>query len=369
MSEPIAVPHLDLKLQVKNLRPELDAALARALDNCSFCLGPDVEAFEREFADFHEARHAVGFNSGTSALHVCMKLLDVGPGDEVIVPPFTFAATGWAVSYTGAKPVFVDIEPDTFCLDPEKLEAAITERTKAVMPVHLYGHPCDMDAIRAVCAKHDLPIVEDAAQAHAAKYKGKFVGTLGELGCFSFYPGKNLGACGEGGAMLTNDDAFAERARVLRNHGSRERYHHDEVGFNYRMEGIPAATLRVKLKRLDEWTEARRRIASRYAELLTGAELTLPAEAEGVQSAWHLYVIRHLRRDELAKHLEANQVGFGVFYPIPLHLQKCYAELGYQPGDLPVSERVANEVLSLPIFPELTDAQIERVAEVVNSFS
>lgn len=367
MSEPSAVPYLDLKLQIANLRPELDAALATALDNCSFCLGPDVEAFEREFADFHEARHAVGFNSGTSALHVCMKLLDIGPGDEVIVPPFTFAATAWAVSYAGAKPVFVDIEPDTFCLDPEKLEAAITERTRAVMPVHLYGHPCAMDELRAVCAKHNLPIVEDAAQAHAAKYKGKFVGTLGQMGCFSFYPGKNLGACGEGGAMLTNSDAFAERARALRNHGSRERYRHDEVGFNYRMEGFPAATLRVKLKRLNEWTEARRRIAGRYAELLAGADLTLPREAEGVESAWHLYVLRHPRRDELAKHLDANRVGYGIFYPIPLHLQKCYAELGYGPGDLPVSEQAANEVLALPIFPELTDAQIERVAEVVNA--
>lgn len=369
MSEPTAVPYLDLKQQIKNLRPELDAALARSLDNCSFCLGPDVEAFEQEFANFHEARHAIGFNSGTSALHVCMKLHDIGPGDEVIVPPFTFAATGWAVSYTGAKPVFVDIEPNTFCLDPEKLEAAINERTKAVMPVHLYGHPCAMDEIREVCARHDLPIVEDAAQAHAAKYKGRFVGTIGEMGCFSFYPGKNLGACGEGGAMVTNSDAHAERARALRNHGSRERYLHDEVGFNYRMEGFQAATLRVKLKRLNEWTEARRRIAGRYSELLRGTELTLPRESQDVQSAWHLFVLRHPRRDELAKHLAENQVGYGVFYPIPLHLQKCYADLGYQPGDLPVSEQAAKEVLSLPIFPELTDAQIERVAEVVNSFS
>ncbi|HWW02240.1 MAG TPA: DegT/DnrJ/EryC1/StrS family aminotransferase [Candidatus Acidoferrum sp.] len=363
-----AVPYLDLPAQMRGLRKEIDAAIARTLDNCSFCLGPDVAQFEKDFARFCGAEHSVAFNSGTSALHVALLLLNVGAGDEVITTPCTFVATSWAISYVGARPVYVDIEDATFNLDPKRVERAITPRTKAVLPVHLYGHPADLDPLLEVCRKHNLPLVEDAAQAHAAKYKGKVVGTFGVVSCFSFYPGKNLGAYGEGGALVTNDANMAARARSLREHGSSQRYYHDEIGFNYRMEGIQGAVLGVKLKHLDTWTRERRRVAHRYHELLAGTPLQLPREAEYAQSAWHLYVVRHPRRDELKKHLEANHVGCALHYPLSLHLQKAYAHLGHKPGDFPIAEKAARECLSLPIYPELTDAQVQRVAGVIKEF-
>jgi dTDP-4-amino-4,6-dideoxygalactose transaminase len=363
-----AVPYFDLPAQIRALRKDLDAAIARTLDNCSFCLGPDVVQFEKDFAKYCGAEHAVGFNSGTSALHVALLLLGVGPGDEVITTPMTFVATSWAISYAGAKPVYVDIDDATFNLDPKLIERAITPRTKALMPVHLYGHPFDVDPILAIGKKHNLPLVEDACQAHGAKYKGKTVGTLGPLSGFSFYPGKNLGACGEGGALVTNDAKFAARARSLREHGSTVRYYHDEVGYNYRMEGIQGAVLGVKLKHLADWTKKRRAIAHQYHELLAGTPLQLPREAAWGESVYHLYVVRHARRDELKKHLEANGVGCALHYPLPLHLQKCYASLGYKPGDFPVAEKAARECLSLPIYPELTEPQIKRVAEVIKDF-
>ena len=362
------IPYLDLPAQIRGLRPEIDAALARALDNCSFCLGPDVAQFEKDFARFCGAQHALGFNSGTSALHVAMRLLGVGSGDEVITTPYTFIATSWAISYVGAKPVYVDVDDATFNLDSKLIERAITPRTKAVLPVHLYGHPFDADAILEICRRHKLPLVEDAAQAVGAKYQGKMVGTLGDISGFSFYPGKNLGACGEGGALVTNNAAFAARAKSLREHGSTQRYHHDEVGYNYRMEGFQGAVLGVKLKHLQKWTDARRCVAKRYTELLAGTPLQLPREAGYAESAWHLYTVRHPRRDELKQHLDDHGVGNAVHYPIPLHLQKAYAALGHQPGDFPVAEKAAREVLSLPIFPELTDAQILRVTEVIKDF-
>jgi dTDP-4-amino-4,6-dideoxygalactose transaminase len=366
MAEPI--PYLDLKAQIKPLRAEIDAAIARTIDNCSFCLGPDTAQFEKDFAKFCGAEHAIGFNSGTSALHVAMLLLKVGPGDEVITTPFTFVATSWAISYVGAKPVFVDIDDATMNLDPNLVERAITPKTKAVMPVHLYGQPFDVDPILEICRKHKLPMVEDACQSHGAKYKGKTIGTFGELSGFSFYPGKNLGAAGEGGALVTNNLEFAKRAKSLREHGSSVRYYHDEVGFNYRMEGIQGAVLGVKLPHLKKWTSERQRVAKRYAELLKDTPLQLPHEAGFAESVWHLYVVRHPRRDELKAHLDANGVGCALHYPLPLHLQKCYANLGHQPGDFPVAEKAARECLSLPIYPELTDAQIQRVAEVVHGF-
>ncbi len=366
MSEP--VPYLDLRAQLKPLRAEIDAAIARTLDNCSFCLGPDVAQFEKDFAVFCGAQHALGFNSGTSALHVAMRLLGVGPGDEVITTPYTFIATSWAISYCGAKPVYVDIDDATFNLDPNLIERAITPRTKAVLPVHLYGQPFDVDAVAAICRKHKLPFVEDAAQAHGAKFKGKTVGSLGDIACFSFYPAKNLGACGEGGALVTNNAALAARAKALREHGSTVRYHHDEVGYNYRLEGIQGAVLGVKLKHLGRWTRERQRVADRYAELLGDTPLKLPVVAAGNESAWHLYTVRHPRREELKKFLDANGIGNAVHYPLPLHLQKVYAPLGHQPGDFPVAEKAARECLSLPMFPELTDAQIQRVAAVVKDF-
>src|SRR6267154_3291622 len=349
------IPYLDLPAQIKSLRKELDAAIARTLDNCSFCLGPDVVQFEKDFAKFVGKQHCVAFNSGTSALHVALLLLDIKPGDEVISTPYTFVATSWAISYVGAKPVFVDVEDGTMNLDPKLLERAITPKTKAVMPVHLYGQSFDIDPILEICRKHKLPLVEDTAQSHAATYNGKMVGTFGDMSCFSFYPGKNLGACGEGGALVTNHAAHAKRARSLREHGSTVRYYHDEVGFNYRMEGIQGAVLGIKLKHLEKWTRERRRVAHRYHELLADTPLQLPTEADYAESAFHLYVVRHPRRDELKKHLESQKIGCALHYPVPLHLQKCYASLGYRAGDFPLAEKAAQQCLSLPIYPELKD--------------
>jgi dTDP-4-amino-4,6-dideoxygalactose transaminase len=262
----------------------------------------------------------------------------------------------------------VDIEEGTMNLDPNLVERAITPRTKAIMPVHLFGHPCDLDPILALGKKHGLPVVEDAAQAHGAKYKGKIVGTLGDISCYSFYPGKNLGACGEGGALLTNNAAFAKRARALRDHGSSVRYYHDEVGYNYRMEGMQSAVLNVKLKHLPKWTEERRRVAHRYHALLADTPLRLPVEADYAESAWCLYVVRHPRRDDLKTLLEKEGIGCALHYPLPLHLQKCYASLGHHAGDFPVTEKAAHECLSLPIYPELTEAQIQRISKVIHDF-
>jgi dTDP-4-amino-4,6-dideoxygalactose transaminase len=363
-----AVPYLDLVAQMRPLRKEIDAAIARALDNCSFCLGPDVAQFEKDFARFCGAANCVAFNSGTSALHVAMLLLNVGPGDEVITTPSTFVATSWAISYVGAKPVYVDIDDATFNLDPKLVERAITPRTKAVVPVHLYGQSADLDPLLAICRKHNLPLIEDAAQAHGATYKGKRVGTFGQISCFSFYPGKNLGAYGEGGGLLTDNESQAARARSLREHGSTQRYYHDEIGFNYRMEGIQGAVLGIKLKHLESWTRERQRVAHRYGELLADTPLQLPHEAGYGQSAWHLYVVRHPERDKLKKHLETNHVGCALHYPVPLHLQKAFAHLGHKPGDYPVAEKAARQCLSLPIYPELTEAQMQRVSTVIHDF-
>jgi dTDP-4-amino-4,6-dideoxygalactose transaminase len=366
MTEPI--PYFDMPAQIRALRKDLDAAIARTLDNCSFCLGPDVVQFEKDFANYVNATHCLGFNSGTSALHVAMIALGIGPGDEVITTPYTFVATSWAISYVGAKPVYVDIDDATFNLDPKLVQRAITSRTKALLPVHLYGNPLDLDPLLEIARRAKIPLVEDAAQAHGATYKGRMVGTFGEMSCFSFYPGKNLGACGEGGALVTNSAAFATRARSLREHGSSVRYFHDEVGFNYRMEGIQGAVLGVKLKHLAKWTARRRAIAKIYSELLSETPLQLPRETAGAESAWHVYVVRHPRRDDLKKHLEANGVGCALHYPLPLHLQKCYASLGYKAGDFPVAEKAARECLSLPIFPDLTDRQLQRVTDVIKGF-
>jgi len=366
MSQPI--PYLDLPAQLRPLRKELDAVIAKTLDNCSFCLGPDVVQFEKDFARYCGAEHSVGFNSGTSALHVALLLLNIGPGDEVITTPHTFVATSWAISYVGARPVYVDIDDATFTLDPKQVERAITPRTKAIMPVHLYGHPCDLDPLLEICRKHKLPLVEDAAQAHGAKYRGKPVGTFGAVSGFSFYPGKNLGACGEGGALVTNNEAYAARARSLREHGSTQRYYHDEIGFNYRMEGIQGAVLGVKLRHLEKWTEGRRRVAHLYHKLLADTPLQLPREADYAESVYHLYVVRHPRREELKKHLEAQKIGCALHYPVPLHLQKCYASLGYKTGDFPIAEKAARECLSLPIYPELTDEQVGCVADGIKDF-
>ncbi len=359
------IPTIDLEAQIAECREEIDAAVARILDYRSFCLGPDVDAFESEFADYLGVEHVVGCNSGTSALHLAMKVLDIGPGDEVIIPPMTFVATAWAVSYVGATPVFADIDPETWCLDPGKVEAAITPRTKAVIPVHLYGHPADVDAISSICEPRGIAVVEDAAQAHGALYKGRKAGSIADLSCFSFYPGKNLGACGEGGALIARNPEHAARARALRNHGSIERYYHDEVGFNYRMEGIQAAVLRVKLKRLEDWIEKRNAIARDYLEAWADSGIGLPTTADYARHAWHLFVLRAANRGEFVKRLTELGVGTALHYPVPLHLQKCYASLGGRKGDFPVAEMLARECVSVPMFPELSEARIERVASAV----
>lgn len=365
----MTVPYFDLPAQIRALRPELDAAIARTFDTGAFCLGPEVVQFEKDFAAYCGASHSIGFNSGTSALHVAALLLNLGAGDEVITTPHTFVATSWALAYVGAKPVFVDIDEATMNLDPRRIERALTPRTKAVMPVHLYGHPFDADAILEICRRHNLPLIEDAAQAHGARYKGKVTGTFGDVSGFSFYPGKNLGACGEAGALVTNRADFAARARSLREHGSSVRYYHDEIGYNYRMEGLQGAVLNVKLRHLPAWTVARRRIAHRYHQLLSGTPLALPREATWAESVYHLYVVRHPARDRLKAHLEKCGVGTALHYPLPLHLQKCFASLGHRAGDFPVAERAAKECLSLPIYPELTDAQQDHVAASIKSFT
>jgi len=366
LNRPVA--YLDLAAQIRSIRPKLDSAIARVLDSCAFCLGPEVEQFEKDFARYCGADHCIGFNNGTSALHVAMLLLGIGPGDEVITTPFTFVATSWAICYAGARPVFVDIEEDTFNLDPNLVERAITSRTRAILPVHLYGHPADLDRLLAISQQNNLPLIEDAAQAHGAKFRGRSVGTFGKMSCYSFYPGKNLGACGEGGALVTNDASLAKHARALRDHGSTRRYYHDEIGYNYRMEGIQGAVLGVKLEHLDAWTSERRRVAERYNKLLADTPLQLPGEADYAQSAWHLYVARHPLRDALKAHLDAHQIGCGMHYPVPLHLQKAFAHFGYKPGAFPIAEKAARECLSLPIYPELTDQEIQTVTDTIADF-
>jgi dTDP-4-amino-4,6-dideoxygalactose transaminase len=362
------VPYFDLKGQIKSVRAELDRAIAEQLDNGSFCLGPAVDAFEKAFARYCGAKYALGFNSGTSALHVATRILNLGPGDEVITTPFTFVATSWAIVYTNAKPVYVDVDPATMNIDVSKIEAAITPRTKAIMPVHLYGHPVDLDPLLRICEKHKLALIEDAAQAHGAKYKGKPVGTFGQMSGWSFYPGKNLGACGEGGALVMNDEAIYKRARALREHGSYERYYHDEIGYNYRMEGIQGASLGVKLPHLPAWTARRREIAHRYHEALAGTPLRLPVEASYAESVYHCYVIRHPKRDAFREFLNKRGIGTALHYPLPCHLQKCFAHFGHKAGDFPVAEQAARECVSLPVYPEMTNAQQDAVIAAIKDY-
>ncbi|MDD5262685.1 MAG: DegT/DnrJ/EryC1/StrS family aminotransferase [Methylacidiphilales bacterium] len=362
------VPYFSLTEQTNSLRKELMAAFNRCLDTNAYCLGPEVDAFEKEFAAWNNSAHTIAVNSGTSALHLGLLLLGVAPGDEVITTPFTFASTSWAISYAGARPVYVDIEPETYNIDPSKIEAAITSKTKAILPVHLYGHPCELEPLQKIARKHKLGILEDAAQAHGAHYQGGKVGNFGECGAFSFYPTKNLGALGEGGMLTTSDPKMAERARALRNHGSYRRYYYDEIGYNYRMEGIQGAALRIKLKHLDENNRRRGELATLYTQQISGLPIVLPRVKHGVESAWHLYVIRSPRRDELAAHLNQNGIGTAIHYPVPLHLQQCYAFLGHKPGDFPVAEQVARECLALPFYPEMASEQVKQVCEAIRTF-
>ncbi len=363
------VPFLDLSLQHRALRDQALAALAATYDATRFCLGKDVEDFENAFSATLGYPRALGLNSGTSPLHLAATLAGWGSGDEVIVPPFTFISTVWGVSYVGATPVFADIDETTFNIDPAKIEAAITPRTKGIVAVHLFGQPAPMDEILAIAKKHGLFVVEDCAQAVGAKYKGVPVGLLGDCGTFSFYPTKNLGGCGEGGAFVAKNDELFAKAKLLRVHGSGRRYYHDHVGFNFRMDGFQGALLGVKLPHLAAWTARRREIATRYLDGIKLLDTKLPCglRSEG-ESVWHQFTLRHPHRDRLRDHLAKHEVGTDLIYPVPLHRQDCYAGLGYGEGSMPVAERACATVLSLPIFPELTDAQVDHVIASVNAF-
>lgn len=363
------IQFLDLKAQYQSIKQEVDQAVLAVLESSQFVLGPEVAAFEKEFAAFSGATHGIAVNTGTSALHLALLAAGVGPGDEVITVPFTFVATVAAIRYTGARPVFVDIEPRSFTMDPAALTAAITPRTKAIVPVHLYGQAADMDPIVAIARRHGLVVIEDACQAHAAEYKRRPVGSLGDLACFSFYPGKNLGAYGEGGIILTNDAAHARQARMQRDWGQEQRYHHTLQGFNYRMEGIQGAVLRVKLRHLAKWTDLRRERAAMYNRLLADRGVTTPPEMSYARHVYHIYAVRSLDRDGLQKQLLDRGVHTGLHYPIPVHLQPAHADLGYTAGQFPHSEAAAREVLSLPLYPEMPLTDVEGVAEAIGAAS
>lgn len=358
------IPLLDLKQQFETIREEALAAITEVMATSSFAGGPFVEKFEKNFAEFCQCRYAVGVGSGTDALWIALRGLGVGPGDEVITVPNSFIATAEAISQCGAVPVFVDIDKQTYTLDPDLLETAITSRTKAIIPVHLYGQMADMDPIMSIAEKHGLLVIEDAAQAHGAEYKGRRAGSLGRAGCFSFYPGKNLGAYGEAGAVVTNDEKLAEKMRIFRDHGQHSKYHHNVIGWNSRMDGIQGAILDVKLKYLPLWNTARRKNAALYNSLLADIKgVTLPSEAEYARHVYHIYPIRLEKRDEVLSRLAEKDISCGIHYPVPIHLQNAYNGMGRSKGAFPLTEKYAAEQLSLPMFPELTEQQISYVVE------
>jgi dTDP-4-amino-4,6-dideoxygalactose transaminase len=359
------VPYLDLRAQYQNLGSEVLSALEEICESTSFAQGRATSEFETKFAAYCGVDHCVSLNSGTSALHLSLRCLDVGPGDEVVTVAMTFIATAWALSYVGATPVFVDIDPVRRTLNPDSLESAITSRTKAIIPVHLYGMPAEMDRIMAIAERHGVPVIEDAAQAHGARYRGRRVGQFGQIACFSFYPSKNLGAYGEGGALVTNDASIAQRARSLRDHAQSQKYLHDEIGYNYRMDSFQGAVLCIKLKHLDEWNRARNDCARHYTELLKDSSYKLPTHVSDSECVWHCYVIETPERERVRSALHDVGVQSAVHYPVPIHLQKAYAHLGYRTGDLPVTEALCEHCLSLPIYPELSREKISRVASVL----
>jgi dTDP-4-amino-4,6-dideoxygalactose transaminase len=362
------IPFLDLQGAYVELQDEIDTAVARVLQSGWYIGGAEVEAFEADYAAYVEAKYCVGLGNGLDALHLALKALDVGPGDEVIVPSNTYIATWLAVSYTGAKPVPVEPDERTYNLDPARLEAAITPRTKAIMPVHLYGQPADLEPILAIARKHSLYVVEDGAQAHGARYKGKRVGSHGDIVTWSFYPGKNLGAMGDAGAVTTNNPDLADKIRVLRNYGSRVKYVNEVTGYNSRLDPLQAAILRAKLPHLDEWNQRRRDLAAFYLQALGKTDLVLPFVPEWAEPVWHLFVVRSRERDKLQKHLEAEGVGTLIHYPIPPHLQGTYRDLAILKGSLPISEAIHREVLSLPIGPQLRFEQARHVVEVLQEY-
>ena len=363
------VPFLDLKAQYETIKDEVSQAIQEVLDKTAFAGGPFVAQFEKEFADFCKVPHAIGVGSGTDALWLALLALGVGPGDEVITVPDTFIATAEAITYCGARPVFVDVEEATYNMDPSKLEAAITSKTKAVIPVHLFGQMADMDPIMGIARKHKLFVVEDASQTHGAEYKGRIAGSIGDAGCFSFYPGKNLGAYGEAGAVVTSNADLDKKIRMLRDHGQAKKYYHDLIGWNARMDGLQGAILSVKLRYLPAWNEARRRNAKLYNEMLGKVDgVVIPQESPQNKHVYHIYAIRVQNRDSLISALAGKDIHCGIHYPIPLHLQEAYKVLGLGKGSFPVAEKVAAEFVSLPMFAELFEEQIARVAGEVKAF-
>lgn len=364
------IPLVDLHAQYESIKPEIDAAIQRTIDRTAFILGPEAKQFEDRFAEFCGVKHAIGLDSGTAALHLALIALNIGAGDEVITTAHTFVATSEPISLVGARPVFVDIDPRTYNMDPHQLEAAITPRTKAIIPVHLYGQPAEMDLILDIARKHNIPVIEDAAQAHGATYRDRKIGTLATMACFSFYPGKNLGAYGDAGALTTNDDDLNKKIRMLRDHGRTTKYEHEITGYGYRLDGIQGAILDAKLKHLPDWNAARRSHADYYTELLSNVDdsIVTPYEPSHLKSVYHLYVIRTRKRDELLQYLKTQDIEAGIHYPVPLHMQPVYKNLGYHPGDFPQTEQASREILSLPLYPELSHAQMEHVVETMRQF-
>jgi dTDP-4-amino-4,6-dideoxygalactose transaminase len=362
------IPLVDLKAQYQSIRPPVDAAIRRVIERSTFILGPEAAQFEQTFAQYVGAKRAVGVASGTAALQLALLACGIGQGDEVITTAFTFVATAETVSHTGAKPVFVDIDPCTYNLEPNRVEAALTPRTRAIVPVHLYGQPAEMESLLDIARRHHLWVIEDAAQAHGAAYQGRRCGSIGDLACFSFYPAKNLGAYGDGGAVTGNDEDLLGKVCKLRDHGRISKYQHDELGYGERLDALQAAVLGVKLSYLDEWNEARRRHAKLYTKLLEGSEVVMPVEAPDRHHVYHLFVVRTPRRDALLAHLQAHGIEVGIHYPLSLHRQPVYLKLGYADVVLPEAERAASEVLSLPMYPELTMEQVGYVVERVKEF-
>jgi dTDP-4-amino-4,6-dideoxygalactose transaminase len=361
------IPFLDLKAQNNSIKTEIDKNIKEIIDNSSFILGPSVEMLENEFAKFCNVKYSIGVNSGTAGLHLALLSLGIKQGDEVITVPNTFIATAEAISHCGATPVFCDIDESTFNIDVKLIEEKINDKTKAIIPVHLYGSSCDMDKINEIAKKHDLFVIEDSCQAHGAEYKGRKTGSSSDIAVFSFYPGKNIGAFGEGGIIVTNNKELAEKCKLLRAHGENPKNTHLVIGYNYRMEGIQGAVLNVKLKYLLQWNEARREKAKSYSELLQNIVIT-PKIPNDNLSVFYLYVIRHKNRDKLKDFLEKNGVATGIHYERPIHLQKAYSHLGYKEGDFPVAEKVMKEILSLPIYPELTLEQIQHICKLIKEF-
>jgi dTDP-4-amino-4,6-dideoxygalactose transaminase len=364
----MSIPLIDLKAQYNSIKSEIDVAIETVVRNAAFIGGSEIKGFETEFAAYCEAKACVGVGNGTDALYLALRALEIGSGDEVITVAHTFIATSEAISQVGAKPVFVDVEPDTLLISPDAVESAITPRTKAIIAVHIYGQPCNMDRLMAIAHKHNLKVVEDAAQAHGARWKGRRVGSLGDIACFSFYPGKNLGAYGDGGAVVSNNEALIQRVRMLANHGRLEKYTHEVEGVNSRLDSLQAAILRVKLPHLDQWNSARDKIAKTYMDVLQGSGVSLPVIHAEAESGWHLFVIRVSNRNALQKFLKERGIDTGVHYPIPLHRQQAYQYLGMPPGSLPITEKAATEIVSLPLYAELTDEMSQQVTKGILEF-